>query len=274
MISSSEETLFMNIYKPDYTFEPWKESKLKVIIFGRNSGITNWRRLFDKTDPRKDPTKKLMAQSIADALAEAGMRTNRTNDILVPNTSAFNALVCKADELTELSRLDQLNFWRGATAEGTAVPKGKVFASLPADCYTVVVLSESGTVIAFHCGGKSTYDDIALRTGGPKRKFESVVDAVIDTFLNQNDNINGLKVFMVCGISSRHFRIDIPNVAREQFTRHGVPAENFFFEPKAETYDSMDSKQEPRLWSHERAKDNDKKLEAKICRNIVLVTNP
>jgi copper oxidase (laccase) domain-containing protein len=170
-------------------------------------------------------------------------------------------------------KVGNLSFMRGTSAEGTDIPWGTVFATFPADCYTVVVKSYDERVIAFHAGGRSTYDEQMKKTGKPSRKFASVVDAVIDRFKTWKTDIRHLKVFGVCGISPLHFQIDLPSVIREQFVEHGVLDENIVFDLSVETYDTCDWDGNPRFWSHERSKNEKKEYEAKNCRNLVLVVN-
>jgi copper oxidase (laccase) domain-containing protein len=133
-------------------------------------------------------------------------------NILAPRPVEFNASVCTIGDLTETCFLgdavDAPILYRGCNADGVellSIPGAPLYAYWvgSADCITIVAHdAETGKTFAAHAGRDCILDRERIK-GGPSRKYESVVHAIMDRFSAKEKK--SVRVFMTCGIGPDHF---------------------------------------------------------------------
>ncbi len=289
-----------------------RTSPVEVTLCGRNDGQTDWSIAELKNNAG---VAKCSAYSLINALFGGGDRTS----IYAPRPSDFNARICTPNELTEVyqGQIDLshekitlpprkgVKIYRGVSADGCEIPRGKYMMLASADCPTIIARSRvSGKVIAAHAGRDCLVDRTRLETGTPSRPHESVVDGIMCKFFEWNEHAQDLEVFITCGIGGEHFfhrptdqkygvtnrkliahfqrlgdycvlapnafgGICLPAIIRTQFANHGVP-EGQIANDEIDTFGDTYADTGEAMW-HSSARG--KTPAEKAMRNLVVIYN-
>lgn len=273
---------------------------VRILAFGRSGGAqpTNWKRLInDRLGGNPFILDRMMA-----TVRHFGGR----GEILAPNTSGFNAEFAEPSKFGETISLGHGTIIkRGAVAEAVEIPRGCSCAFFPADCYTVVMWSDSGTVLACHAGAFSLIDHLAVLSGQERvREHKSVIDTMVAEFQRRGDSPVTLHAYVVQGVRSSNFgydpnksgfedqnrklvgafsaigegvvnektgSLDIAQAIRLQLAKAGVSEQEIRFDA-TDTYNDRDNG-DFTWWSHERAEAEGNREEARTCRNLVLIVH-
>lgn len=184
----------------------------------------------------------------------------RLTEILAPNVSTFNAVVCKKEAFfSKVPGLPgNLSVLRGTFADGVVVPEGSASWQASADCWTCF-LTDGATTASLHCGLACLHDRNAVLAGKHSRRYFSVIEAAMQYFPVARRH--RVMVFIACGISPENYRhpvdhpeygegnkkliahfsglgencvfrdkregrFNVPEIVKAQLISHGVPAEN------------------------------------------------
>jgi copper oxidase (laccase) domain-containing protein len=278
-----------------------KHGPVRILSFGRSDETqpTNWKCLVDNGLSRDPAILERMRSTISHFVGRG--------EILAPNTSGFNADFATNGELQEVLALGHgVSIRRGKVAEAVEIPRGYSAAFFPADCYTVVMWSDSGTVLACHAGAFSLIDHLAVLSGQERvREHKSVIDTMIAEFRRRGDSPANLHGHVVRGVSPSNFgydprkpgfedqnqklirafqaigegvivnentgSLDIAQAIRLQLAKTGVPEEEVTVD-NTDTYNDRDNG-DFTWWSHERAEGEGNDEEVRTCRNMVLIVH-
>ncbi|MEK7585223.1 MAG: laccase domain-containing protein [Patescibacteria group bacterium] len=124
--------------------------------------------------------------------------------VLHPSTDTFNGEVCTEGDFISKKRVGNIEFVFDYPADGVLVPPHSMAWFRTADCPTIITKHSDGRVIAAHAGRFSLIDQASV-SGGPKRKFPSVVDAILDRLFWPRRDVLSLNVFSCCGVGPISF---------------------------------------------------------------------
>ncbi len=278
-----------------------KHGHVRILSFGMSEETqpTNWKCLVDNGLSRDPAILGRMKSTVSHFVGRG--------EILAPNTSGFNAEFATHRELQEVLALGHgVSIRRGKVAEAVEIPWGYSAAFFPADCYTVVIWANSGTVLACHAGAFSLIDHLAVLSDQERvREHKSVIDTMIAEFKRRGDSPATLHGYVVRGVSPSNFgydpkkpgfedknqrlirafqaigedvivnedtgSLDIAQAIRLQLRIAGVP-EGEITVDNTDTYNDRDHG-DYTWWSHRRAEDEGKPEEARTCRNMVLIVH-
>ena len=192
-----------------------------------------------------------------------------------PNTVGSNALIAAPTEHWETTRGWDFNVHRGPRTDSVVLLPGTAAWIKTADCLTIVARHKSNGLMAVaHASRESLFDRQRL-SGGERRRYESVVNGIVD---NLGNKPRKLEVWIGFGIGPAHFehrfidpkygkwnrqmidfffttygpdvvfgdlakgRLDLRALARSQFKLLGVPDD-------AITTDEVDTASDPNYFS-------------------------
>lgn len=138
---------------------------------------------------------------------EGLLASHRIGRLYMPSPHRFNAELAGHEALQVSWKPGRI--FRGVDAEGVVLDKIEDACGIASsDCPTIIVRHGlTGLVAAAHAGLKSLYDDAALFEDAPKRRYASVVDALVETLAPGGlQDAKHLEVYTVCGIGALSFR--------------------------------------------------------------------
>lgn len=137
-----------------------------------------------------------LTRGLRAALCSIGAKT-----AYAPNVAVMSAIVVPAEKLKKQILLEKhacLYRDKDVSADGVILPPGTAFVMSGAGCPLIIASAGEHAVVA-HAGRDSLIDRGAVM-GKPTRNCGSIVDSIIDAFLNRNvpaDDINMCMLFAI-----------------------------------------------------------------------------